>query len=205
MLLPARRALLRASAAAAVAGGPATVWDPTNAGTGMIISGGGLTASEGGGVLEYVLATTGRTAGKLGWSFTAPNPGGHWLLVGFGARGENLETLPGNTPNSSGWSSNGGAIYFDMADTGLGPALWPAAAAAHTIQADLGARKGWVKDASGLWNGSALADPETGVGGFPLGAGMLYPIAGGQSDGSGQIVAEFVAPVGLTASYSAWG
>lgn len=60
---------------------------------------------------------------------------------------------------------------------------------------DLTARRYWIRKAGGQWNGSASADPSTGVGGIDisaLGAGMLYP-AGGIFSQGGQLTSRFAA------------
>jgi hypothetical protein len=158
-------------------------WDPTTAALTLLSDDLLSATSFGGGNKEQgvrVATANAKTSGKNYFEITVTNFSGFGVTSGFGI------ATPTSTYTDMGINATTGVllhtypatIYADGADTGMSLAAFELVSGTVVGMAvDLDNRKMWFRIApSGNWNGSALANPVTNVGGITIPAGTMVPI-----------------------------
>ena len=145
----------------------------------VMLSNGNLTATyNGGGTNDSGARSTAvKSAGKYYYEVTPAltrNGDCIGVLLSTGTY-SNMDNLGTNCAVVYG----SGAIWSNNANTGKSIAAWAGAPGpAIRVAIDLGARLGWFCRAAGNWNGDALANPATGIGGVTIAAGNFGPALG---------------------------
>jgi hypothetical protein len=192
---------------------PFTSWSPGDKTASFILGNNNLTVTCAG-ATGSIRAVDKQITGKFYWEHTV---NARATATGF-AGGVMAGYIPvgASWPSSAGLSgicgvSFGGSIYTD----GTSPASISAVTSGSLVGIAVNAttRLIWFRlGAAGNWNGSASADPATGVGGVPITAGLgipLYPAVWLQNN-TDQITANFgdtaftgTVPSGFTAGFPA--
>lgn len=185
----------------------ATTFDPAHKSAGVTLSNGNLTASTSttGG---SVFATSSRTAGKLYFETSGAATGANTYAKGLANNSFAVTDFVGNDAvgNSIGYANSG-----DVRISGIS-VVTTAVNNQSDIAIDLSLRLLWVRPSgAALWNGTAGADPSTGIGGIilpvPMQTGAIFPIAS-ISIVANQITANFGASAfsdPLPTGFVAWG
>jgi hypothetical protein len=192
-----------------------TAWSPTDKSANITLTGGNLiaTVTAGGGL--GLRAADKQLTGKFYWEITVGTAGGTATGVGIAGAAWSLTagySSPGVSAPSSGVTRFNGTIYTDGVTSGFTLGAWTGGQLI-CIAVDCVARLIWYRlGAAGNWNGSASANPATGVGGVPtsLSGGIaLYPNASLFGNGD-QATANFgdgaftgTVPSGFTSGFTA--
>jgi hypothetical protein len=124
----------------------------------------------------------GKKTGKYAWEIVADisNTGDHFMTglcnQAFEVSFWNSVYGLGSTANSVGWKST--TLLVNNATVATMPQIATGDVIQHAV--DFDAKLYWVRKVGGNWNGSATANPTTGVGGIDisiLGTGLIYPAA----------------------------
>lgn len=192
-----------------------TTWSPTDKSSGFSLSNGNLTATNVNNAICGIRAAHGATSGKYYWEVACPTLTYGNSGVGVCKLTWNLTTYPAaaSAQGLAGTRALDGRIAIDAAWTAnyIGAAM---SGTLTCIAVDCDKQLIWFRlGASGNWNGSATANPATGVGGIAITTGnpaqALYPAAwtGNTND---QVVANFgdsaftgAVPSGFTAGFPA--
>jgi hypothetical protein len=154
-----------------------TTWNPSDKDSHVALSGGNLAATQSeAGNFDGVRSTSYYTGGQVYWENIVTNqsdaPGRGWLSGVASSATAVTHNFPGGDLTSSGvqtgderlWFMNGGSSGLTILGTSV--------ANGDVIAFAMDVNKGliWAKDVtqSGNWNGNALADPVTGVGGMGI-------------------------------------
>lgn len=180
-------------------GGDAT-WNPADKTAGFTLSGGDLTASDGGSSsYENVRATEGKSSGKYYWEITVTSASvGNDMVVGLRNDAENISDN-WSIADDFGLRSNGSTtVGGSSATVAITPGISFDALNAVIMQAvDFDAGKYW-QGRDGVWAGTPEGDPAAGtdptITNIP--AGTWKPWVG--TDNSGNTVS-FTANFGATA------
>jgi len=176
-----------------------TTFDPANLGTNVSLSNGNVTATISTNTASYVGArsvvshSTGKYYAEVAFTDSGVNLPGNYN-VGVQNSSESMSGYLGFTvdSNSGGVFGDSGIFYVNSVAQGTGAGTW-GAAPVISVAFDAGAELFWFSLNGGLWNNSATANPDTGVGGFSVsGVGGPYFFAArlnGSSAGSTALTA----------------
>lgn len=180
----------------------ATTWNPSDKGSGVVLSNSDLTATTPS-VFPFaraVRAIAGKSSGKwmfqFNWTNTGNNPN-----IGVGNASASLTANMGGDTNSAAWYMTGVYAFNNVNDF---DAPSPGTATC-TVCVDVDAGLIWYRKNTDAWNNDAGADPATGTGGFDISTMSTpwYPMACMNEDGNsvtanfGQTAFSFTAPSGF--------
>ena len=178
-------------------GGGTTTFDPSHAGTGFILSGGNLQATNaaGGSDRSFVRTVASHSTGKFYSEFTFSGTFGNNYQVGLGICNS---TANPNTTFSFTDANDGGVwnadanFYINNASAGIATTYVVSNTVGMAI--DIGAQLIWFRANTGNWNNSGIAIPATGVGGVSLAtmaAGPYFCAVGVLGDSLATVIANF--------------
>jgi hypothetical protein len=153
-----------------VAGGATVTWNPDDKSVNITLSNGDrLATKNAAGGWEGVRSTLSYVSGKKYFEIEASVVAAN-MCLGLGTPNSGFTNYLGLSVEGAAISPNG-AFFTGSASGGNGPSY----AAGDRLQfaADLTANLIWLrKNGTGLWNNSAGADPDTGVGGLAIVLGL---------------------------------
>jgi hypothetical protein len=174
---------------------PAVTYATFDAVTAVTLSGGNLVATNTGTTAseQGAKSATGKISGKYYFEmkFTAFTGATTRIMAGVGTSASTYAGMS-STGTSGAIGGVGGAIHANGAGTALDfvPAGSLPVGGVMGIAVDLDNRRGWFREApSGLWNGSATANPATNTEGVTIPAGTMVPLCtfGGTAGTAGNI------------------
>lgn len=184
-----------------------TTWSATDFSTGVVISGGGLTAQNGAATSDsLVRSNTSKTTGKnyCECTMTSVNSEG---AFGIANATESLSNYLGQTNNSIGIYKSG-HVFLNGSNILNGPSF----ASGDTMGMDIdeAAALIWFRNnnAPTVWNAGGTADPATGLGGISIAAVTgAHLICANMGNQFGTVTLKAVGPFGQAApsGSSAWG
>ncbi len=170
------------------------LWNTGDKTANVTLSGGSLIAAMTSSSYGGVRADTSAAAGKIYYEVTPQTTGSLNVAVGWANSTASLTTYIGQdknswcyfyyTGNTNVWLNNGSILTTNE----LAPQY-----STICVAFDIDTLQGWVKVNNSLWNGSATADPGTGVGGFSLAtmnAGPYFPVFNSNVNGA-SVLANF--------------
>lgn len=159
-------------------GGVGTSFNPADQAGGMTFSDSNFVASNIASTAAGTRGLTSHSSGKFYLEFQNVTLGDNSDIIGLAIAGVSL-TAAGGTSGMLGWTKDGTHCSgTSFPNSGQGD---PTNFASTAVAIDLTAQVFWMRGDAGLWNGSAGANPATGVGGYALQANMqavaLFPLA----------------------------
>lgn len=155
-----------------------TIWNASDEGTGTFtLTNSNLTATSASAGTIGIRGTNPKTLGKRYLEITCGHIGFR-AFAGIANSSAQINDFRTSTTNKFG-VNDGGTISVNGNPFGTSLATGVQTSAVIDLAVDFTANLAWIRAANGNWNGSALANPSTGVGGADISAmlgGGLMPI-----------------------------